>query len=99
MPFPDFGVAVSKRETTSPIMIRGRDVLPVVQCRVINEVGVINRVRLLIEHQPGLGGSGHVTLLKELAVFQPPVLAAHSRISSRSALVPAKKRIHRQTAI
>src|SRR6266487_2723365 len=92
-------MAIGEGEAAGSIMIRSGYVLPVILFGVVDKVTIVDRVRVLIEHQPGPGRSGNLGLFEELSIVEPPILASYRWISRRRACVAAKKGVHRETAI
>src|SRR5215472_14462460 len=46
LPFTNLRVPIGERKTAGSIVVGGRNVLPIIQVRVVNEITVIDRVRM-----------------------------------------------------
>ena len=76
---------VRERESTGAVVIRGGNVLPGGGVRVIDEVSVVNRIRVFVDHQPGSRGPRHLGLLEVLLKLgKAPVEAVGRGIVARA---------------
>src|SRR5438477_7757150 len=94
-------MTVSEGEPAGAVMIGGRNIFPVGGRRVGNKKPVVDRIRMLIEGDPGHCRRGDVTLFQELAITRKtPALAgfvAWIRGLPRFRLGVSKESIHRVT--
>ena len=53
-------------------MVTGGDVQPGRGRGVVDEIAIVDRVRMLVQHQPGFGRSRHLGLFQKLGWAQTP---------------------------
>src|SRR5690349_2603229 len=91
-------MAVGEGESTGTVVIRCRDILPGRGAGIVDEVTVVDGVRMLIEEQPGFCSPRNLRLLQILPVLrETPISASACAIKTRAKA--AKNRIHRKASI
>src|SRR5437016_13831382 len=91
-------MAVGESKTASAIVIGSRNILPVRRSWIIDEVAVIDRVRMFIKEQPRLGGSRHLRLDEILLVLREAPVHTMRRIIV-GATEKAENRVHGKAAV
>src|SRR5580765_8104407 len=70
LPLSYLCMSVSKGKPACPIVVRSRNVLPVVLTdRVIDEITIVDGIGVFVEEQPGLRGPDHLALFEVLTIL------------------------------
>src|SRR5690349_6375776 len=91
-------MSIREREPSGAAVIGGGEILPGGGTWIVDEVAIVDGVRMFIHYHPRLGGAGHVGLFEKLLILVKPPIKTPRRGIVAGAESP-EDRIHCQTAI